>query len=267
MPKEDGVGYGRLTPLKIEHLSKIFAMHLRITQNVLKKHTYYLQRYRYVDLTAGKGSTPDGLSGSPLIFLKEAQSEDFQLEYRADFIEQAVENINELQLTVLNQAKANNWPNQDKSYFHQGMYQEIIPGLFPHENKKELGLVFVDHSGDLPDFNILSQIVRMRPKMEILLYISSTNIKRVHHLNGKLLSDYMQDMGKKNWLIRKPIPGDSLKWTFLLGSDSDIFKRYKKIDFLRLSSKEAQNFFPFLNLSQRQITDSLQSNFFDDLDV
>jgi hypothetical protein len=36
MPIENGVGYGEYTGMKIEHLSKILAMHMAITQAVIK---------------------------------------------------------------------------------------------------------------------------------------------------------------------------------------------------------------------------------------
>jgi hypothetical protein len=36
MPIENGVGYGEYTGVKIEHLSKILAMHMAITQAVIK---------------------------------------------------------------------------------------------------------------------------------------------------------------------------------------------------------------------------------------
>ena len=41
MPIKDGVGYGEYTGVKIEHLSKILAMHMAITQAVIKKHASY----------------------------------------------------------------------------------------------------------------------------------------------------------------------------------------------------------------------------------
>jgi hypothetical protein len=70
MPKVDDVGFGQSTPIKIQHLSKILDMHMAITQAVLNKHAVYKKKYRYVDLTAGKGHTPDGLKGSPLVFFR-----------------------------------------------------------------------------------------------------------------------------------------------------------------------------------------------------
>jgi hypothetical protein len=43
MPIENGVGYGEYTGVKIEHFGKILAMHMAITQAVIKKHASYYE--------------------------------------------------------------------------------------------------------------------------------------------------------------------------------------------------------------------------------
>jgi three-Cys-motif partner protein len=249
MPIQDDIGYGEYTDIKIRHLAKIFEMHLSITRAVLNKNRYYTQTYHYVDATAGKGRTPDGTTGSPLLFLEKV--EQLQMNYRADFIERNENNLAELQVAIQREAHTNSWRISNLK-FHHDDYETTINSLFSAVNQKELGLVFVDPSGDLPNFDSLALVAKMRPKLDILIYVSAANIKRLYKINHKLLSDYMSTVGKKYWLIRKPIDGDSHQWTFMLGSNTDIFDNYKSIDFIRLDSKDAQSFWPLLNLSTKQ---------------
>ena len=250
MPKVDGVGYSNSTYLKIEDLSRIFAMHLAITKAVLVKHgNLYQQRYRYIDLTAGKGFTPNGLRGSPLIFLEQVESDKVKIPYRADLIECKEKNINELKLAILTEANKLDWKGGEIEY-HLGRYQSVIPSLLNEKCTNEMGLFFVDPSGDLPDFDILGLIADLRPRMEILIYVSSTNIKRLYKHQEKRLTDYLEKVSKQHWLIRQPISWDQFKWTILLGSNSSLFRDYKKINFLRLESEGGQKILEKLNLTK-----------------
>ena len=252
MPIVDGIGFGECTEIKIQHLSKIIGMHLAITQAVLNKYPdLYYPHYRYVDLTAGKGFTPDGNRGSPLVFLEQAESDRFQVSCQADFVECEAKNIQELKVAVEQQVSQLS-ARKSKLTFHPKRYQDAIRNLFPIVNVKELGLAFVDPSGEPPDFEALRYLAGMRPKMEILAYLSSTNIKRLFQYTDRKLSDYIGLVDKRYWLIRKPIAWDHFKWTFLLGSNSNLFKDYKAVDFFRLDSARGQEILERLNLTERE---------------
>jgi three-Cys-motif partner protein len=259
MPIVDDVGYGQFTGSKMETMTSIFEMHLAITQEVLKYHKNWKQVYKYIDATAGKGYVPEStIPGSPLVFLKCVNTSKIYMPYFAHFVEQSETNINELRKIVFDQSKMFSWQVKNYVEFHQGDYSKILPLLLGSNDDRELGLIFIDHSGELPNFDTISEISQMRPKMEILLYLSARNIKRLHHIKHKSLLDYMQQISKKNWLIRKPAKWDNLEWTFLLGSNTNIFGNYKKIDFFRLDSEEAQNFFPKLNLTSKERMEKIQ---------
>ncbi len=261
MPIENGVGYGEYTGVKIEHLSKILAMHMAITQAVIRKHNYYEPKYRYVDLTAGKGGTPDGNIGSPLVFLEKASDSKFTIPFRADLIERESSNIDELRRVVLSHSLG--LLNQENIHFHPENYEKVIPELFEVKKEYELGIVYVDPSGDLPDFKSLAHISQMRPRMELLLYLSATNVKRQFQQTQKFLSDFLSETGKQHWLIRKPVKGDTHQWTFLLGSNSDLFKPYRNIQsyFYLLNSPEGKQVFEKMNLSQEQRFEQKQPRF------
>lgn len=258
MPIEDGVGFGEFTEVKIQKFSKIIAMHLSITQAVIKKHqSIYPQHYHYIDLTAGKGYSPKGEKGSPIAFIEVAESLNLKIPCVIDFIECEPKNIALLEENLNQKMMKMGWHNTTWA-FHCGKYQEEIQDLLKTQSD-EMGLVFVDHTGNMPDFPTLNLITRLRPKMEILIYLPATNVKRTFQYTEKRLNDYIDSIGKKYWLIRKPLSWDKHKWTFLLGSNADsLFKTYKGIDFYKLESEIGQEIFKQLNLTAKEQFELIQ---------
>ena len=245
MPVQDGVGFSQFTPDKLNDLQSILEMHIAITDAVLKRHPYYEQTYRYIDTTAGPGRYDVGevtVEGSPLVFLSVAERNGIR--YRADFIEQEPSNAQALR-EVLPKHGAGS------IHIHCCDYTTMLDQLLADENRNQLGLLYVDPSTGVPDFDAIARVAKRRPRMQILMYLSATNLKRQYNVTDQLLSDYIVSINKKSWLVRRPIKSDRHQWTFLLGSNANIFRDYRQIHFYQLNSKEAQAFFPTLNLSSR----------------
>jgi hypothetical protein len=258
MPKINNVGFGDATPIKLQVFDHIIKMHLAITQAVKDKYpANYPFPYRYVELTAGRGYTPDGQRGSTMVFLDRVHSGSYHMPYQADFIDRENENLEALEQTVQAEAKMYHWDTVSVRY-QPYEYQAAVPLLFSTTNSTELGLVFVDPSGELPAWDTLKLMAARRPKMEILIYISSTAVKRIYQYTGQKLADYMAIVDKKFWLIRKPESWDKYKWTFLLGANTDIFKDYKRINFYRHDSSQGTASFQELNLTEEERINAVQ---------
>jgi three-Cys-motif partner protein len=262
MPKENDVGYSSSTGRKIATFSTIVAYHLLLTQAVLLKNsTIFPQHYNYLDLTAGCGSTPNGIKGAAIAFIEQAEKVQVKIRTTAHFIECNEKNILLLEEKLQKRKDESMWKNSEW-HFHNGKYQEIIPSLLPSKNK-DFGLVFIDHSGDPPNFGTLSYIAEMRPRTEILIYLPSTNIKRIYQYTKKKLKDYIESIPKKNWLIQRPKKGDRHKWTYLLGTNAEnLFRAYPSIEFYPLDTEDGQKVLHDLNFTSKEKFEESQPKLF-----
>ncbi len=262
MPIKDGVGEGPATHRKLRDFQKIIEMHLKITHAVIGR-TSAPRIYRYIDLTAGKGFALNPPQHGCAALFVDAIERIFhdKLRYRADFIDGDEECVESLQ-SWLGPLADQYHCDKSQWWFHTGEYQDIGPQVARLNPNHAYGIVFVDPNGDAPDIETLAAIADIRPRMEILMYVATTNLKRAPE--APLFADYFERIHKKNWLIREKLQGDPLGWTFVLGSNAaDLFDNYKSIGFYKVTDPRVQQSFQMFSKTKEELRDELQGRLFD----
>lgn len=253
-PVKDGVGQSEYTQTKQELFKSILDMHIAVTMAVLRKHPFYRQSYLFVDATAGPGiygTRQNRFIGSPLIFLQSADKSG--LGYNAHFIEESPRNVRILSRLLSN-------CRGESVTIYEGNYENILPSILTVSDATQLGMLYIDPNG-IPDWDPIVDVVNRYPRLDLLIHISATSVKRVPQ--SPSLEEAMSNLGKSNWLIRRPIRSDKNQWTFLLGSNAEIFKTYSRIQFFPLTSPAAQEFFPRIALTKQEWERLGQASFWD----
>lgn len=240
MPVVNGVGFSDYTPEKQQIFADILTQHISICQVIYRRYEK-TKRYYYYDLTAGCGKDHCYGEGSPLIFAKIAARKE--LFYTASFYEREKVNFDKL--------KRNLDPYSDCWCFNNP-YQKMNRGDFPE--KSSLGLLYVDPSGNPPDFDFfmaLSQQPEWK-NIDFLFNFSATNIKRLMGAGLMAhLKEEIQKISKTTWIIREPARGKH-QWTFFLGTNYEAFKPSKRNRFHRLDSRAGQFVFNRLNYTIKE---------------
>lgn len=172
--------------------------------------------------------------------------------FKAIFIEQSQQWYNQLLSNI--DFKRYSITRDDILVFH-GDHNEVLPKLYTKSKLQRFGLIYNDPSGTLPSFEVLSDFARFFPKVDILIYVSAANIKRMRkstRVNHELtLTECTISIGKRHWLIREPIGRH--QWTFLLGTNWKNFPKYKKIGFYHTLSQQGGKIITKLNYTSEEL--------------
>lgn len=247
-----GQGFSDNTATKQRDFRYFVRVHLNICKNgIFKRHqgkSWLSKQYHYIDLNAGPGINEEYGEGSPIIFLEE--SKNLQVDTRCFFVDIEEDIINTLKDNILTR-----FQNSSHTYFSMGNQKalEEIPRSIQlnAQNKQVYGLLYSDENGTIPPFDGLRHCFSQQhlEKIDILIYSSATNIKRVLKSVGdqsgyKRLNEYICDLPKKHWQIRQL--EDKHQWCFLFGTNwSDRkgkmgYPEIKKLGFHDVQSKEGQ---------------------------
>ena len=237
MPITNGIGHSKHTENKQIGLGALLVQHISIVKSVLNKCPYYPQTYQYIDLNSGdgvneeKGADGEKLDGSPVIFLKKI---DGQMKYYGHFIE--LEEVNTFYLRT-----RTSFTNSHTIY--TGDSREILPGIIRTLDAKSYGLIYADPNG-LPYFDLLGTVSEKLPKMDILIRYPAASAKR----NGRSLEAGLKSVKKSYWIVQEP--EGKHQWTFLLGTNFDKYKAWRKYGFHRVDSEDGKAVFERLSLTK-----------------
>lgn len=225
----DGYSTSGNTPTKDVHFREIIKTHLKIVRVITRKYSWAHPDYHYLDLNAGPGIDQNNRVGSPIEFVSQANAAG--VEYAAWFHEENPKTAQRL----------SNFINSNCQIV-LGDHNETLPKLLPRIPKNAYGLIYADPTGKIPPFELLSKFSRYSKLIDILIYVSSANIKREYFAPkcecNKRLSQFMAMISKQNWIVRQPQAKH--QWTFLIGSNWDSFPVFEKLGFHRTTSIEGQ---------------------------
>ena len=135
-----------------------------------------------------------------------------------------------------------------------GDHTDTLPTFFnlPRRRKK-YGLLYADPSGVAPPFNLLAAFASHYKRIDLLIYLSATNLKRKRAAqNGSTptLIDELSNIDKDQWIIREP--HGQHQWSFLLGSNWLNYPTYESEGFHRVSSATGQCILHRLNYTENE---------------
>lgn len=219
--KKTTQGQSEYTPLKQLGLASVLDMNMRLVQKVFDKYPYCPRSYFHIDLTAGSGFNEDcNTDGSPLVFRNIVAN---KMDYRAFFCDLRKDSCGRLKRRLA---------SDRRSYIFYGDYASFLtvapeliasPQVIGFRQKPEYayGTVYLDPNGPklISDgMNQLADFFAVCPRMDFVVNISATALKRTQHLNWSYtLQDLMQGVNKNYWQIKTVNPGDKWQWTILIG--------------------------------------------------
>ena len=237
---------GKETPYKQNDFSDLLRHHVNVCSKVINRHSWASQFYQYFDMFGGPGLILDNgktIEGSPVIFSKVIR--EFPILYRANIVEQDKAIFAQLKATVQNQ----------HIKLHYGNSGEIYKSLLI-SNSKQFGLLYLDPDMSEDGFDLSFKIARdfalCYPRLDILLYVSANNIKRIAGAKDTpCLVDRLRPIQKTDWVIRTL--RDKFQYTFLIGTNYSKPFTWGSRGFFDARSPQGQAILERANYTDKQI--------------
>lgn len=252
MPIINNIGLSNETLIKQEHFREIVRTHLMICNGIFKRNYDWSENgnYFYYDLNSGPGCY-EGITGSPMIFLKEARIYR-NIKFHCFLFEENVSNAAELEANI----ESMNLPDNFKINVIIKDSEIYLNKYMIYTKNCKFGMVYSDQNGRIPPFDTLSQFSyhKSNSRIDIVVNMSATNIKRVRGSSkcceNRNLNDYLRSIRKQAWLVREN--HGKHQWTFLIGSNWKKFPEFKNIGFWNIQSREGNEIFSNLNSTARE---------------
>jgi hypothetical protein len=256
------------TTLKQQHLDLFLQVHMKVVDAITRKGKAP-PVYRYFDLNGGPGLYwgKEVLEGSPLLALKWAQTLGLPLEahlteHDPKTFQQLCRAIRGRGLTCL-EADGEGWLYGDAETAprvkvwcyptsHLVQMARLLKRLRPHKHQN--GLVYSDENGARVPYALLAAFAEHYPKVDILIHVSGTGVKRAlpyQGVNDQIMSleEGKAMIRKDHWQIRE-LYGPQ-QWTFLFGTNWGNAFELKKQGFHKLESPTGRSIYQRLTRTWR----------------
>jgi three-Cys-motif partner protein len=251
MPLDGSAGYGEGTPRKRHDFKDYQRLHLQVARAVMNRSDWAGDIYHYVELYAGPGR-PGGEEGTPLIFVENALEEGG--EWNAYFCEIDPESVQRLGTELSTYGRV----AFERSAVYPRDHREAVIEIASHiqarsPGKRAFGLIFADPNGTRLDEEIesIQTLSEAHPRMDILLYLSATSIKRSRSLFGSSsLLERLAAIGKQRMLIREP--HTEQQWTFVLLTNWGQYPDWRRRSFHDSNSKAGARILEKLELTPKE---------------
>ena len=256
MPTCSAAQYSEWTLEKHQQLGGLFRMYVPIVQSLRQNRR--LRRFVYFDLYAGPGLYDHGASGSPLLAAYAFHNQPWCEALHC--FEEDWDTYRKLTASTAAYDKliAHHARNQD------GINFDVVKRI-PAD---AYGICFSDPNCGHADsvfgpLEVLNEVASRWPRVDIVAYLSATNIKRIRaSFGGKHLIDQVRSIHKRFVRIRKP--SGRHQWTFILLTGWKDFPEWRKEGWVNLDSPLGLTYLEQLDETSKERRARENPSLFDD---
>ena len=244
---------GRETKEKQDDFRALLSHHINVCRRVLNKHKWANQSYHYFDIFGGPGvirENGENINGSPLIFADIATR--YGISYEAKVFENDQQRFDSLKANLSKYRIAPIFGDSGQSI------GDFLPA---YPNRKIYGMLYcdpaMDEAGFDLSFDIATKFSTSYPTIDIIMYISANNIKRISGAKGTpSLIDRLAPINKNSWVIRTL--RDKFQYTFIIGTNYIKPFVWGNKGFFDVNSAEGQRIITKANYTKDYLKKKLQ---------